>query len=94
LAPAFESTISLTILVIVRICQEEGKTVSRMSMFAGLSKSMNISSEPEPSGFNLGATGQKFNAAATKLANGEMPSLTEESAFAKCCPNLTFKQVA
>lgn len=55
---------------------------------------MNISSEPEPSGFNLGVTGQKFNLAATKLANGEIPSLTEESAFAKCCPNLTFKQVA
>ena len=61
-------------------------------MFAGLTKSMGA--EPEKPTFNLGATGQKFNQAATKLANGEIPTFTEESAFAKCCPNLTFRQVS
>ena len=64
-----------------------------MSMFAGMAKSMNTSAEPEGPSFNLGATGTKFNLVATKLANGEMPTLTEESAFSKCLPNLTFKQV-
>ena len=62
-------------------------------MFAGLSKSMNMGAEEEKPKFNLGATGEKFNQAATKLANGEIPTFTEESAFAKCCPNLTFRQV-
>ena len=64
-----------------------------MSMFAGLSKSMNMGEEKEAPMFNLGATGEKFNLAANKLANGEIPTFTEESAFAKCCPNLTFRQV-
>ena len=65
-----------------------------MSMFSGLSKSLNMGGEAEAKPtFNLGATGEKFNQAASKLANGEIPTFQEESAFAKCCPNLTFRQV-
>jgi hypothetical protein len=62
-------------------------------MFAGMTKSMGGNAEPEGPSFNLGSTGTKFNLVANKLANGEMPTLTEESAFSKCLPNLTFKQV-
>ena len=64
-----------------------------MSMFSGISKSMNMSSEPETSTFNMGATGEKFSNAASKIAKGEIPTFTEESAFSKCFPNLTFRQV-
>ena len=34
----------------------------------------------------------KLNIAASSVANGELPTFTEESAFSKCCPNLTYKQ--
>lgn len=36
--------------------------------------------------------GAKLNTAASQVASGEVPTFTEESAFSKCCPNLTYKQ--
>ena len=39
------------------------------------------------------AIGTKLSTAASQVANGELPTFTEESAFTKCCPNLTYKQV-
>ena len=35
----------------------------------------------------------KLSSAATQVAAGEVPTFTEESAFNKCFPNLTYKQV-
>ncbi len=35
----------------------------------------------------------KLSSAATQVAAGEVPTFTEESAFHKCCPSLTYKQV-
>lgn len=34
-----------------------------------------------------------FTSTGNKLAAGQVPTFTEESAFSKCCPNLTMKQV-
>ena len=36
--------------------------------------------------------GNKLSTAATQVASGQVPTFTEESAFHKCCPNLTYKQ--
>jgi hypothetical protein len=69
-------------------------------MFAKMKQSMKGEEEvtnPMFKNINMGGTSQNmganFSVAANKLANGELPSFTEESAFTKCCPNLTFKQV-
>jgi hypothetical protein len=68
-------------------------------MFAKMKQSMKGEEEvtnPMFKNINMGGTSQNmganFQVAANKLANGELPSFTEESAFTKCCPNLTFKQ--
>lgn len=62
-------------------------------MLAGINKSLGIAEPEKKSVFNLGATGDKLKAAGNKIAAGEVPTFTEESAFSKCCPNLTMKQV-
>jgi hypothetical protein len=36
--------------------------------------------------------GNKLSTAATQVASGQVPTFTEESAFHKCCPNLSYKQ--
>lgn len=59
-------------------------------MLAGIKSSLGVQTEKKGV---LGATGDKLKAVGTKLAAGEIPSFTDESAFAKCCPNLTMKQV-
>jgi hypothetical protein len=41
----------------------------------------------------IGKISDNFNSTGTKLAAGQVPTFTEESAFSKCCPNLTMKQV-
>jgi DUF438 domain-containing protein len=41
----------------------------------------------------IATIGDNFTKTGNKLAAGEVPTFTEESAFTKCCPNLTMKQV-
>jgi hypothetical protein len=50
----------------------------------------NNDSQPQSTASALGA---KLSTAASQVANGELPTFTEESAFTKCCPNLTYTQV-
>ena len=59
-------------------------------MLAGIKSSLGV--EPEKKSV-FGATGDKLKAAGSKLAAGEIPTFQDESAFAKCCPNLSMKQV-
>lgn len=77
-------------------------------MLAGINKTLGVETEKKSS-FDVGSikkslgisekkgvmssTGDKLKAAGNKLAAGEVPTFQEESAFAKCCPNLTMKQV-
>ena len=72
------------------IAESEKKSSFSLS---SMKKSMGIS-EPEKKGvIDLGSMGEKLKAGGNKLAAGEMPTFTEESAFSKCCPNLTMTQV-
>ena len=59
-------------------------------MLAGIKSSLGV--EPEKKSVFV-ATGDKLKAAGSKLAAGEIPTFQDESAFAKCCPNLSMKQV-
>lgn len=76
-------------------------------MLAGINKTLGVESEKKSS-FDVGSikkslgierksvlssTGDKLKAAGNKIVAGEVPTFQEESAFAKCCPNLTMKQV-
>lgn len=58
-----------------------------------IKKSLGVEPEKKKSVLDMGATGDKLKAAGNKLAAGEIPTFTEESAFSKCCPNLTMQQV-
>ena len=60
------------------------------TMLAGIKSSLGVETEKKSV---FGATGDKLKAAGSKLAAGEIPTFQDESAFSKCCPNLTMKQV-
>ena len=62
-------------------------------MLAGIKESLGVAEPKKTSMFSMGSTGDKFKAAGNRLAAGEVPTFTEESAFSKCCPNLTMRQV-
>ena len=60
-------------------------------MIAGLKESLGVA--PAAKKGMLSSVGDKFKAAGDRLSAGEVPTFTEESAFSKCCPNLTMRQV-
>lgn len=72
-----------------------GVETEKKSTFSldSIKKSLGVEPEKKKSVLDMGATGDKLKAAGNKLAAGEIPTFTEESAFSKCCPNLTMQQV-
>ena len=70
-----------------------GVETEKKSVFnvGSIKKSLGIP-ESEKKGV-MSSAGDKFKAAGNKIAAGEIPTFQEESAFAKCCPNLSMKQV-
>jgi hypothetical protein len=62
--------------------EKEPSTMDSFKKSLGLEKKTTISKISD-----------NFTSTGNKLAAGQVPTFTEESAFSKCCPNLTMKQV-